>query len=375
MASPLRRCLAVAGAAIIATPATTAALPPRIDLPRQATTRIGPDVASVAPAGDFDGDGHQDVIVGVPHEERSTSGDRGGAYVVYGGPALAAQVDLHALGAAGLRIRGRDPEDPGGDVGRQVAGVGDVNGDGLADVAVTAPEEAPSFDVPGVGGIALDGVTYVVFGRREPGTVELGALRPEDGFAVRGASDAVAGVGDVNGDGLGDVAFGSYFISSEKVPGRVYVLLGGHMGDVPNAEQLGERAWTITGNRGDYDLGSVVDGAGDVDGDGLADLVVASPSSVGPTSDEGPEDEEGPGVAYLVRGRRDTSPLSLGDLGSGGVTVRPGGAFGVGYGAAGPGDVDGDGRPDVVLGAPYGSRGPGPTRAGAVHLLSGATGP
>ena len=157
---------------------------------------------AVAGAGDVNGDGRKDVIVGAP---RANYND-GSAYVVFG-QAAASNIDLSTLGARGFRIDGAADGGPPPMAGFSVAGAGDVNGDGRSDVIVGAPRA-------GNNGW-YSGSAYVVFGRTATTSVDLGALGA-NGFRLDGnhvhaeAGFSVAGAGDHNGDGRADVIVGSH---------------------------------------------------------------------------------------------------------------------------------------------------------------------
>src|SRR5262249_31089324 len=145
----------------------------------------GDHAGRVAGAGDVNGDGLADVLVGAPYR----SGTAGSVYVVFGKRSLK-RIDLARLGNQGFRIDGTGS---GVFVGVSAAGVGDVNGDKLADVIVGA----------------YSGSSYVVFGKRSSTTVALKRL-DDRGFRIDGEefddyASRVAGAGDVNGDGLTDM--------------------------------------------------------------------------------------------------------------------------------------------------------------------------
>ena len=186
--------------------------------------------AMLADVGDVNGDGVSDVAVGAASVDAPGRTDAGVVYVVFGGTPLG-RLDLRT--APGFRIvgprQGRNrplpvfqPDGPpkGAMAGSAVAGAGDVNADGLADILVGAP-------FAGRRGRAFSGSAYVVFGKRSTSSVDLQRLG-RGGFRIDGprrdaaAATEVAGVGDVNGDGRADVV-----VSSDRVlRSAAYVVFG-----------------------------------------------------------------------------------------------------------------------------------------------------
>lgn len=173
-------------------------------------TRTGGTVAS---AGDVNGDGFDDVIVGAPGFVRFAPDDfrsyaLGHSYVVFGsGSGFNATLDIADLdGSNGFRLGGLPP---GARLGASVAGAGDFNGDGIDDLIVGAPEWFP--EQP----FEADGASFVVFGTTEgfDRVVDLSALDTRDGFRIDGpdgshSGSSVSGAGDVNHDGYDDLMVG-----------------------------------------------------------------------------------------------------------------------------------------------------------------------
>jgi len=154
---------------------------------------------SVAAAGDVNGDGYADVLIGAPNVDPSFKNNAGTSYVVYGSQ-TPTDIKLAYLGSAGFHINGAKPGDRSG---HSVAAAGDVNGDGYVDLLIGAPYAAPS-------GKSSAGSSFVINGSETPTNVDLGDLGSA-GFRINGANTldisgySVAGVGDVNGDGYADL--------------------------------------------------------------------------------------------------------------------------------------------------------------------------
>ena len=267
--------------------------------PRLAQTFAAPMHSSdlglgVGAPGDLDGDGVDDVVLGL-------SGD--------------ATVEARS-GSTGALLWSRTRS---GLYGRSIASPGDIDGDDVPDVAVGNPTGEKVHLESGADGHTLWTRTFT---------------------GTQLTSWAMAALGDVDGDGLGDLVVGGLFGPS---PGATVRVLSG---------VDGSDVWVIPPGLGDFGFGEAVANAGDVDGDGVDDILVGAPSFPsrarvfsGATSN----------LLYLLE---PPAPMSVS-------------AFGAAV--AGAGDVDGDGHADLLVGAPILGTGDD-YHAGAVMLFSGLDG-
>jgi hypothetical protein len=321
----------------------------------------GEQAAIVAPAGDVNGDGHDDVIIGAPTARTSPGRYGGAAYVVYGPFVAGTTINLRHLGDRGFVVRGSGREQA---AGASVAGAGDVNGDGLGDLLVGAPN---------YGG--WSGRAYVVFGRRRPHAIKLTALK-RAGITLRGKrykilpdrfGQRVAPLGDINHDGLADVGVvaGGESRDSDKPPyfrpGSAYVLFGRRSGGSISMANLGRAGFRI----GFAPQMESITSAGDWNADGRADVAVTGLGRDGAS-------------VWIVYGHRYTRIVRLPQLGRKGAVIRgPKGIEGPWLGGVASGeDVDGDNRPDVVIGTPWThsdpSAGPMSHKGGGAWLVRGS---
>lgn len=249
-------------------------------------------------------------------------------------------------------------EAQGDNAGSALAGLGDVNGDGLPDFAVSAPQNDEA---------AIDaGQVYLFFGRAEgwPQQVDL-ALASASFLGERPnahAGSAVAAAGDVNGDGYDDILIGANLDGEAGVrAGQVYLILGKEAGwerDTP----LSQADASFLGEADGDEAGTSVAGAGDVSGDGLDDLLIGAPKNA--------YAGERAGQAYLVLGRESgwlvDTPLSAADasfMGQGSFESAAGSLAVVR-------DANGDGLDDLLIGSWRRNNLGGPN-AGEAYLILG----
>jgi hypothetical protein len=291
--------------------------------------------ASVASAGDVNGDGFGDVVVGAP------------APMLTGGPPPTLRpgsVHLYLGGVAGLSTTATmvlaGPDGIAGAFGNSVASAGDVNGDGFADVVVGAP------------GVAMNsGRAYVYLGSANGLSATPLMLAATSSLNDR-LGETVSGAGDVNGDGLGDVIVGAAGTMSNR--GAVYLFLGTVSGPPQTVVTL------MNPDSGSSTFGESVACAGDVDGDGLADVVIGS-LNLG----------DGTGNAHVYLGN--ASGLSATPAST--LSCPDGPPTGCGRAVSSAGDVNGDGYADVVIGAPDVTLPPMFMVGGRAYVfLGGATG-
>lgn len=271
--------------------------------------------SSIACAGDVNGDGYSDILLGAEYYDNGQFNE-GGVFVYYGSQG--------SVGIVGEPVATMESNQADGWFGTAVASAGDVNGDGFSDIALGAYQ----YDK----GSNNEGVVMIYFGSpNQINTIPDQILEGDQIEAQFGFSVACAG--DVNADGFADLIVGArYYDKGQNNEGAAFIYQGSRDGLIPAVSVL-------ESNQGDAWLGSAVAPAGDVNGDGFSDLIIGAKAF----SDV----ENGEGAAFLYKG-------SGTGIKTNEVTIlqenQANGEMGSSVSTAG--DVNSDGFGDVIVGAP-----------------------
>lgn len=299
---------------------------------------------SLSGAGDVNGDGFDDFIIGAAYRQKGKS------YLIFGGSSLPSTLDLATLGSRGVEFISTGTFDASG---WAVSGAGDVNGDGFDDLVVGSPSSASGISVG----------AYVIYGRDEfvntvfPNTFPLSQsdLKIFNEVTRDATGLSVSGAGDVNGDGYDDLIVGAPLADTSDGlrpdAGGSYLIFGAPSTSSPKTiflSSLGTAGVKIIGADAGDQMGRSVSNAGDINGDGFDDIIVGSPYA-----DATNNSKSNAGESYVVFGRAVfPSTIDLRSLGTGGMILSGTDADDFsGYQVSGAGDVNSDGFDDVLIAA------------------------
>lgn len=287
---------------------------------------------AIGGGGDINGDGYDDVVIGSGGRVDSNPNHTGGVFIVFGKPSPVWVGDSRLRIMADVVIQGENPVDLAG-IGVEI--IGDLNQDGYDEFLVGAPGNDDGAD----GG----GKVYLFLGRANWNrymSVTSANATFVNTSANYSAGYCVDGLGDVNGDQIPD-----FIIGAPGGNGKAFVLFGRSNPNWGTAFNLNNADVVFNGERGGDGAGSAVAGAGDVNGDGLDDILISAPGN-----DEG---GAGSGKVYLKFGQRTgwDSSIYIRDVDASFIGQAYEDHLGMTQGVSGGGDFNGDGYNDILMGA------------------------
>ena len=298
--------------------------------------------AALASIGDLNRDGVFDIAVGAPEDD--DGGDNRGAVWLLFLDSDASLRELRKLSSVDGGLLGELSDNDG--FGSALASVGDLDGDRIAELAVGAPDD-------GDGGTGK-GAVWILFMNNDGSVKSVGKISAERG-GFDGNLDnndhfgsALAGVGDLNGDGVNDLAVGASGDDDGGVDrGALWLLFLNADGTVAAHQKISQTEGQFDGSLDDgAGLGSALADIGDLDGDGLTDLAAGAP-----LSDDGGADRGALWLLFPDRNGELRSDLKISATsGNFNTDLEDGDRFGAAV--AGIGDLNGDGRGDIAVGAP-----------------------
>ncbi len=318
---------------------------------------------SVSSAGDINGDGYDDMIVGALHND-----DRKGvAYVIFGKKQgeQSSDIDLanNFTSTDGFKIFC----DAHCGIGYSVSSAGDINNDGVSDIIVGAPIQNN-----------IAGVAYVIFGKKQGekfSDIDLANnFTSKDGFKILGEPEvgytgwSVSSAGDINNDGINDIIIGAQGGVESLLPGRAYVIFGRKQGekfsDIDLVNLAPTDGFRILGALQHDQTGCSVSSAGDMNGDGIGDIIIGTCAY---------DYRSRTGAAYVIFGKKQGEKFSdinlVNDLApTNGFKISGESDSAAGQSVSSAGDINGDGHDDVVVCAPGYD---GSSRIRAVYIIFG----
>ena len=299
--------------------------------------------------GGINGDGLADIIISANTAAATAGASAGLIYVIFGSTGFGASVDLSTLSTGGMVLEGSGAFEQ---AGRSIEFIGDFDGDSYGDFLVGA------YRGDGSGAdLSYTGEAYVIYGDASgnlPTTLTLGTgLTGTNGFTLVGINaddftgNHVSGAGDVNGDGFADILIGAYNADGASnalsTAGTAIVVFGGATGTVDtsgtfNLSSLnGSTGFAVHGSATFDNVGFESASAGDVNGDGLDDVIIGVPG--GGTN----------GDAYVVFGQTSAFSAEFDVTASGLFKFNGTTSVSGGYNVSAAGDVNGDGYDDFLI--------------------------
>ncbi|MEH1837381.1 MAG: hypothetical protein V7L20_01110 [Nostoc sp.] len=341
--------------------------------------------SSVSNAGDINNDGIDDLIIGAPNPSPNGILYAGQSYAVFGGANLGSSGSLNLSdlnGTNGFIINGIAANDSSG---YSVSNAGDINNDGIDDLIIIGAFFADPNSISSSNGNYSAGQSYVVFGGKNlgsSGSLNLSDLNGTNGFIINGiasgdfSGNLVSNGGDINNDGIDDLIIGAYRADPNGISrvAQSYVVFGGRnlgsSGSLNLSDLNGTNGFIINGiDRGD-NLSRSVSNAGDINNDGIDDLIIGAQSAA-------PNGIFGAGQSYVVFGGRNLGSdgtLNLSDLnGTNGFIINGIAKYdSSGSSVSNGGDINNDGIDDLIIGARYASPN-GNFDAGQSYVVFGGT--
>ena len=312
---------------------------------------------SVSGAGDVNGDGYADFIIGTYNASPLERINAGESYLVFGKKSGLTDIDLRNLTLTqGIKIIGATQGDKSGNA---VSSAGDVNGDGYDDVIIAATKKS-----------------YLIFGKRYGLTnIDIKNLIISQGITIIGSNIkdtigwSVSSAGDVNKDGYDDLIIGSHYenILGHNSAGESYLIFGKkNLTDIDLVYLFPPQGIKIQGSNTNDESGCSVSSAGDVNNDGYNDIIIGARYAT-------PLERTNAGESYLIFGKSNGfAGITLKNLAlpQGIKILGANSGDNSGWAVSGAGDVNNDGYDDIIIGARYAN----PlerTNAGVTYLIFG----
>ncbi|MGB3403611.1 MAG: Ig-like domain-containing protein [Microcoleaceae cyanobacterium] len=328
---------------------------------------------SISDAGDINNDGIDDIILGAAFADVNGVENAGVAYIIFGGDNFGASFDLSQLDGRNGFTLNNSRLGNNARLGNAANNLGDVNGDGIDDILITAP-------FADANGFTNTGISYVVFGSPDfNASLDLSQLNGTNGFIINGididdtAGRSAAGAGDINADGLNDIIIGAAFAdgNGNENAGETYIIFGNNTGFAANFDltQLnGDNGFVVNGIDAEDLAGLSISGAGDVNDDNIDDILIGAP-------DADPDGVNITGEGYVIYGSNSgfAASFDLTQLNGDNGFVITGANNGDRLGGAVNriGDINGDTVNDIFIGASSADPN-GVTDAGTAYFLFGS---